>query len=253
MRRILASCTVAIALIAAATAYAVVTNTYTAVTKIAPSKAGTKKAPAAVSVTVDYTAQGSTGNRTAPLTDIKNTWYGLQTNGKLFPTCTAQQIAAAQTDAGCPPKSKIGTGNLYALIGPSADTSTTTSPGTPCSANIDVFNAGQGKFVFELAPVANKCPVPTLPPLTATATVSHGNLILDAPIPDAISHPYTGVDGSLVTEHILYKNVVTKVKGKKRAFFESIGCLKGKRPYKTSFTANGLTVVVPGKPLKCSK
>ena len=66
-------------LIAAASAFAATggINTYTASLKFSPNKAGSGKAPSSIGFAQKYVANGTSGNRTAPLTDIKTTIYGI--------------------------------------------------------------------------------------------------------------------------------------------------------------------------------
>ena len=53
-----------------------------------------------------------------------------------------------------------------------------------------------------------------------------------------MSFPAPGVAGSLETEHLTWLKLTKKVKGKTVAATASVACLKGKRPYSTTFTAN---------------
>ncbi len=57
-------------------------------------------------------------------------------------------------------------------------------------------------------------------------------------MPHYVSFPAPGQAGSLETEHLTWLKVTKKVKGKTVAATASVGCLKGKRPYTTTFTAN---------------
>src|SRR5205085_4523996 len=103
LRRIVVIATALAVLVAAVSAYAATggLNTYTAKIQFAPNKAGSKNAPAAIAFTEKYVANGTNGNRTAPLTDIKTTLYGMVASGKGFPTCSQATIANAHSDAGC--------------------------------------------------------------------------------------------------------------------------------------------------------
>ncbi len=58
-------------------AYAATGSTPTREATFAPNKAGSGKTPSAVGFTETYVASGIGGNRTAPLTDIKTTIYGV--------------------------------------------------------------------------------------------------------------------------------------------------------------------------------
>ena len=117
MRRIVVVATALAVLIAAASAFAATggVNTYTATLKFSPNKAKT-----ALGYTQKYVANGTNGNRTAPLTDIKTVIYGVKSDGKDFPTCSAKKIAAAGSDTGCPKGALVATGNITATLGPAA-------------------------------------------------------------------------------------------------------------------------------------
>jgi hypothetical protein len=245
MRRIIITCTAVAGLVLAASAYALVTNSYTATATFSPGKAGSAKSPFPIGLTLKYTATASGGNRPAALTDINNTFYGLKTNGRLFPTCTVAQIAAAKSDAGCPAGSQVGTGGLTARIGPSNNPM---DPGAPCAKSVHVYNAGQGKLAFILVGPASACSgIGFLPPFPATMTPRGPQLFIDAPIPAFISHAVRGIDGSLLTENLNYTRLTKTSGGKKHGFLESVACKNGKRPYTTSFTADGVTATVSHK------
>ena len=98
MRRIVVVATALAVLIAAASAYAASggLNTYSATLKFSPNKAGSSKSPSALGFTQKYAAGGTNGNRTAPLTDITTKIYGVVSDGKDFPTCSLNKIAAGR-------------------------------------------------------------------------------------------------------------------------------------------------------------
>ena len=124
MRRIVVVATALAVLIAAASAVAASggINTYTASLKFSPNKTGSGKAPSSMGFTQKYLANGTGGNRTAPLTDIKTTIYGMVSDGKDFPTCSLAKIQAAKSDTGCP-KGALSRPARSALLGPVNDTS----------------------------------------------------------------------------------------------------------------------------------
>jgi hypothetical protein len=243
MRRIITIGTALAVLAAAATAYAVglaPSNTYTATATFSPSKAGSKSKPVPVGISLSYAAKPTVaGDRAAALTDIKNTFYGVVSNGKDFPKCTVAKITAAHNlDTKCPKGSMVATGGLTALVGaPQIN-------GFPCTKSIHVYNAGQGKLTFYLLGPGVRClniATGALAAFPATLRVNGKVLTLDAPIPKSVSFPIMGLVGSLLTEHLKY----TKQSKKGHGFFESVGCKHGKRAYTTSFTAAGKTVKVP--------
>jgi hypothetical protein len=255
MRRIIIIGTAFAALGLAVSAYAATNNTYTATASFSPNKAGSAKSPSAIGFKIALTANGTGGNRTAPLTNITNTLYGLTSNGKYFPTCSQNKITKASNDTSCPKGALVASGGLTAVLAPASDLSTT-APSTPCARNIDVWNAGQGKLVYFFTGAPNTCGslvTGAVGPFTATLKVKSGTLTLDVPVPKSVSFPIPGLQGSLLTEHLSFKKQTIKVKGKTIPFFASVGCKSGKRPNATSFVAGGQKATVTGVPAKCSK
>ena len=74
----------AIAMLVGASAAFASFNTYSAGFKFSPTKAGTSSKPVTVGFLQTLGAGGTSGNRAAPLTDLKTTIYGIKANGKLF-------------------------------------------------------------------------------------------------------------------------------------------------------------------------
>jgi hypothetical protein len=245
--------TALVVLCAAVSAYAATggLNTYGATLKFSPSKAGSGKAPAAVGFTQSYTAGGTGGNRTAPLTDVKTTVYGLVSNGRNFPTCSFAKISAAKSDAGCPKGAEIAKGSITAILGPVADPSAS-APGTlSCDPLLHVWNAGQGKLVyfFVTAP-GHACANGAITtgqvgPYPGTVKTVGKNLVMDTPVPGYVSFPLAGVEASLTGETLHWLKATTKVHGKTVAAIASVGCKGGKRPYSVTFTAESAPGAAP--------
>ena len=264
MRRIITIGTAAAVLIGAAVAMAAI-NTYTANIGFTPNKAGTAKKPATVSFTTDYSAVGTNGNRTAPLTDIKTTVYGLKANYKGLPTCSLTTIKNAKSDSSCPAKAMVASGFITAVIGPTNDQSTSASGTLPCDPLLHVWNGGNGQLVFffvEQAPnhmCANGAlTTGAVPPYPGTISYSGKNMVQDTPVPPYVSFPLAGVEGSLETLHLVWKAETVKVKGKMVSDITSIGCSGSSRPYSVAFTANepgqpNETDTVPGSAAGCHK
>lgn len=251
MRRIVVIATALAVLAGAVSAYAATSgfNTYGAKINFAPNKAGSKKAPAAFGFTEKYVANGTNGNRTAPLTDIKTTLYGVVASSKGFPTCTQATIANAHSDAGCPHGALVATGSITAILGPIADPSTSDPNQIPCNPLLHVWNGGGNKLVFffvEQAPNHSCGPILTgaVGPFVGTIKQVGKNLVQNTPIPASVSFPITGVEGSLTSETLHYLKVTRKVKGKTVSYHSSVGCKNGKRPYSVAFSAQS----APGAP-----
>ena len=247
MRRIVVIATALAVLVAAVSAYAATSgfNTYTATVKASPNKAGSAKAPAVFPFTEKYTANGTGGNRTAPLTHIKSVIYGLKNaGGKGFPTCSLAKIQAAKSDTVCPKGSLVATGSITALLGPTSDPSATNPSILPCDPLLHAYNGGGNKVVYFFVDVApdHACAggaitTGTVGPFQGTIKTSGKNLIINTPIPDYVSFPLSGVEGSLTSETLKWVKVTKKVNGKTQAYTWSVGCKNGKRPYSHTFTA----------------
>jgi hypothetical protein len=257
LRKAIIITTAAIAALAlSAAAFAASTfNSYTATTKVTKA-AGTPASPVNASFTTVYTAAGSGGNRAAPLTDIKGTIYGMTSNGKDFPTCSATAIAAAKSDAACPKGALVAQGPVKSLLGAASQP---TSAGTPCNPYVHIWNSGQGKLTdfFVIIPPKYTCGslgTGASAPFPATIKQSGKNMVIDTPLPPDVSTKagnLTGVYASLISESVTWGKLTTKVKGKTVSYFQSVGCKSGKRSNSTSFTAKSFTgssgsVTVPG-------
>ena len=241
MRRIVVVATALAVLMAAASAFADTggLNSYTATLKFSPNKAST-----GLGFTQKYVADGTNGNRTAPLTDIKTVIYGLKSDGKDFATCSASKIAKAGNDTGCPKGALVATGNITSILGPAASQSASAPGQLPCDPLLDVWNGGQGKLVYFFVDknghtcAGGAIQTGGVAPFTGTVKTVGKNLVMDTPIPNYVSFPLTGVEGSLTSETLNWKNASTKLKnGKTVHYGTSVACKSGKRPYSVSFTA----------------
>jgi len=250
LRRIVVIGTALAVLVAAVSAYAATSgiNTYTAKVSFSPNKAGSGGAPSAMGFTEKYTASGTNGNRTAPLTNIKTVVYGAVTNGKSFPTCSFAKISAAKSDTSCPKKAEVATGSITAVLGPLQDTSTSAPGQLPCNPLLHVWNAGQGKVVFFFVDQApdHTCAngaitTGTVGPYTGGAKQVGKNLVLNTPVPSYVSFPLAGVEGSLTSLTLHYLNLTSSGK----AYSASTSCKGGKRPYSVTFTAESAPGAAP--------
>jgi hypothetical protein len=231
------------ALVIAGVAYAASINTYTATLSFSGKKAGTPAKPVPVGYTQKINAKSATsGRRTAVLTDITTKIYGLKADGKDFPTCSSASIANNGDDTKCPKGARVATGSITAAVGSATDF---TAAAAPCDPLLHVWNSGQGKLTFFFVDQApnHEClngglKTGQVGPYPATYKTKGKYLVVDVPVPHYVSFPAPGVAGSLETEHLNWLKVTKKVHGKTVAASASVGCLKGKRPYTTTFTAN---------------
>ena len=236
---------------------------YTATRQVVAEQgwSGRLRSPSAHRRSTSRTA--TNGNRTAPLTDIKTTIYGLKSDGKDFPTCSMAKIVAAAKRHGVPEEALVASGSITAILGPVASQSSSAPGQLPCDPLLDVWNAGRGRSCSSSSTgpphVRRRCdhdrhasgrsPAPSRRRQEPRA--GH-------PDPDDVSFPIAGVEGSLTSETLNWKKHDTKLKnGKTVALRPSVACKSGKRPYSVAFTAEPsagaaeVTQTVTGTP-KCS-
>lgn len=247
MRRLVIIGTVLTALVGATAAYAAFFNTYQGSKLVfSPKVAGTKASPAPVGETVVYKAGSSTsGDRAAPLTDIKTTIYGVVSNGGKLPVCTDSMIEADKTkyDAACPKGSLIAQGPVSSLLGPANDPSN--SKGTACNPFLHVYNGGPRTQVFFFTTDAtHQCGglrTGATAPYDGHISYKGKNLVLDVPLPPDISNKVAnqvGLYGSLIAQTLIYAKSTKNAKGKTLHYQESTACAKGgKRPWSIQFTS----------------
>jgi hypothetical protein len=246
LRRIIIICTAAAVLIGATAAYAAFSNSYGAAFAFHGGKTGP------ISFDQTYTAAGAGGNRAAPLIDIKSSIDGLKADGKDFPKCTIAMInsgiAQHLNDKVCPKGSLIGEGPVNSLLGPATDLSVA---GSPCNPYLRVYNGGQsgGKvfqtYFFVVAPDKPGYSCVTLKtgasaPYLGTVTQQGGKMVTDVPLPPDVSTAagnLTGVYGSLIKEHLLWKKIPKVVGGKTVSPAMSVACKGGKHHWSVRYTA----------------
>jgi hypothetical protein len=242
LRRIIIIGTALTVLVGAIAAYAAAFNTYTATSDFAPKKAGSASSPSPVAWTEDYSATGTGGNRSVPLTDVKWNIYGLVSDGKDFPTCSKAKIAAAKSDAVCPKGAMVAGGFITSVVGLTSNTSTG-APGTfECDPLLHEWNGGPGKVVlfFVIQAPNHSCgaiPPGSVGPYQATAKAQGKIWVLDTPVPRYVTFPIPGLEGSVKTLHVVHFRLTKKVHGKTVGYLSSVACKSAKRPYSVSFTA----------------
>jgi len=243
LRRIIIIGTALAMLVGAAAAYAAY-NSYSASLTFSPSKAGSAQAPSPLKMEELLQAKAPSGQRAAPLTDIKTKLYGVIANGKAFPTCTDSQIEANKTkyDAACPKGSMVAEGPVNALLGPQSNPSVTA--GTPCNPYLHIYNGGAGKVVFffttSLKYTCAGLRTGATAPYDGTVKRQGSYLVIDVPLPPDVSNKVAGIPnyfGSLIKEDLTWFKLTRKVHGKPVPYLASVACKGGKRPYTVTFTA----------------
>jgi hypothetical protein len=236
-------------------------NSYTATETFSPSAAGSPKHPSGLSIHELWNAKGLNGSNTAPLTRIVAKMYGIKTDAKDFPTCTAKKINAAGNAKGwnkvCPKGSLIASGPVNSLFVPFNNGKAANPP--QCNPWLSIYNGGVQKgapvqvFFFSEFPDA---PGPQYSCLsgavhtgaaaayngyvTNPSSANHNIWSINIPLPANVSTSAGGIHGvyaSLVKLNVTYKKLSRTVNGHKVAYGASIGCKAGKRPYSFTFYA----------------
>jgi hypothetical protein len=241
LRRLVIIGTALAALVGASAAYAAFFNTYKG-TKIviAPKVAGSSAHPIAIGQTQVLKAGSTTsGDRAAPLTDVKTTIYGVKTNGGKVPVCTDKMIesagAAKGFDKACPKGSLIAQGPVQALLGSGTDPSVATGGSFMCNTILHVYNGGPKTQVFFFT---TKSPsdcgglkTGDTNPYDGHISYKGKNQVVNVPLPRSISTQVAGhpnLYSSLITETLVFK---------KSKYMDSVGCGPGgKRAWSIQYT-----------------
>jgi hypothetical protein len=234
-------------LVVVAVAFAQQTNQYTVTGSVSPNAKGSKSKPVPVSVKFGYAVTEASGMQPAPVKTYKIAFTGLQTNGAFFPTCTSSKIAAAgNSDSGCSKKALVGTGTIDSYVYQTADPSG--AGGFPCPKKTNLWNAGKNKMVIFIFGDPAQCGgVGTLPPIDAKFVATSGGQALQFDVPATILHAVAGLSVAVHNVTSTVKKLTVKKKGKKRGYFEAIGCPGGKRTVVVTFTPE---VGAPGNATK---
>jgi hypothetical protein len=227
---------------ATAAVAATASNTYSGTNMTFSKGSGSKSKPVGIGFKQTLAAKNTNpALAAAVLIHIKTKIYGLVSNAKNFPTCSNTKMIQLKSDKFCPKASKFATGLVNSLLG---GTTLNASMTFPCNPNLDVFNAGKGKlWFFFTTHTANQCgtlKTGDTAPYPGTVSQQGKYQVTDIPLPADISTRVAhqpGLYASLIHETLNWAKVSTKVKGKTVFNNQSVGCLKGKRPWTVTFTA----------------
>jgi len=238
MRRLAAlAAALGVVLVLAAIAFAQQQNQYSVTAGVTPPAKGSKAKPVPVGVKFNYTVTEATGKKPAPIKTYKIAFTGLRTNGAFFPTCSSSKISGAgNNDSGCPAKAKVGSGTLDSFVYQTADPSG--AGGFPCPKKINLWNAGKNKLVIFIFGDPAQCGgVGALPPIDAKyVNGAGGSQALQFDVPPTVLHPIAGLSVAVNSVQTSVKKLTVKKSGKKRGYFEAIGCPGGKRTVTVTFT-----------------
>jgi hypothetical protein len=240
LRRIVIIGTALAVLVGAGAAYASFNSYSGSALTFSSHGAGSPAHPESVGMTERLVANAPSGERAAPLTNIKLTIYGVKLDAGKLPVCSDALIANNKTNpnGGCPAGSVIGTGLVHSELGPG--TSSSSSAGTACNPSLHVFNGGPSRQVFyfstEHATDCGGLTTGSTAPWDGHISYSGGNAVINIPLPPAISteaanHP--GLYASLITQTVSFAKAVDG-----KPYMVSVGSKHGTRPWSITFTAH---------------
>jgi hypothetical protein len=224
----------AIAAVVAVASVAVAANVYT-VSGSAPARgkgSSAKPIPTAIKLSFRVTETDSTKRGTVVQKYALGS-EGLVTNPKFFPKCAFGDLDDATVPAKCG-KAQVGSGIAKNAAGASADQSLANSSG--CNLAVRLYNTGSG---MAIRLDANQPAVPIDSDQIGCAlpihTAINGKFVkrkiggvtasdFTFTVPQNLKHPLPGIDNSIRRSDTNVKLVSKRVNGKKRGFYEKIGC-----------------------------
>ena len=175
----------------------------------------------------------------------------------------ASQINAKTppSDSGCPRGSKVGSGTVDNLAGPSTDPATKSSQ-LPCRLSVTAYSAGAGAQALFIKGGPPDCPLSVARAIPTVLTKSGGSFGDEFDVPSDLLHPAPGIDNSVVSVDTTFPKALSspKKKGrkgkkaKKVGYLESQGgCTGGKRKVSVEFTSEAGQVATATTSIPCKK
>ncbi len=232
----------ALAVLVGATGAYAAYNTYAGTTTKVSKGVGTPKKPVGLSMVQTLNASAPSGERAAPLTNIKTTLYGVKLDAGKLPVCTDAKILQNKISptGACPKGSLIATGSVQARLGSGSDNM---SPGTPCNPHLNVFNGGPNRQVFyfftKSAMDCGGLATGSTAPFDGHISYKNGSVVVNIPQPTDISTKVAGqpnLFSSLVHEVLSYPKTVAG-----KGYMVGVGCKAHKRPWTATFTSHTYT------------
>ena len=238
----------AIAAVAALASVAVAANVYKvhlgSTTK--PGK-GTKAKPIPTGLKFGFQVEESDPSKRATvIEEYAIGSEGLVTNPKFFPKCAFSDLDNEPSPPAKCKKALVGTGLVKNAAGPSGDQSLSSS--TPCNLQLRLYNNGNGMILrldggppvppsFESDTIGCALPIHTAINGRFVKRKIGGVAASDFvfSVPQNLKHPLAGVDNSVRRSDNIIKLKTVRRKGKKRGFYEKVGCKGGKRLVRATF------------------
>jgi hypothetical protein len=212
---------------------------------------GSASKPVAKQLKFGYTVKDSSQPRGKPVSKYKIAVEGLSGKyAKFLPKCKYSQANASKVSSKCN-KAKVGSGKVENLAGPGSDQSNNTF----CNLGLRLYNLGTGLAVRldadPPAPSSQSGPVGCALPVHQAINAKFRTIKLDKvttsslnfDVPLNLRHPLGangGFDNVVANTVATVKKKTTKVRirGKRRTvgIYSAVGCRKGKRTVRVTFT-----------------
>ncbi|HEX8083502.1 MAG TPA: hypothetical protein VF529_04375 [Solirubrobacteraceae bacterium] len=232
-----------LALAAIAVAQEGVTNTYDVEGSTVPKAKGSKKKPIPIGINFDYTVGEAQNRRPSPIKKYSIRFGLTQVNTKVVPGCSKATLDNEGPD-GCPAKSIVGTGFIENETG---DRTKPEDKSITCNASVQVINgtdANSGNLYVKGSPGSSdprtKCAIELAAPIpfrfVKRGVGANQSTAMEFEVPDTLLHPLPTLSNAVKRVTSKVKRLTKKIKGKRRGYFEAIGCNRGKRRITVVFT-----------------
>jgi hypothetical protein len=257
----------ALAAVVAVASVAMAANVYTVTGSTSKAGKGSKTKP--IPTGLKFIFQVSETDPTKRATVVQKYALGsegLVTNPKYFPKCAFGDLDNASVPAKCA-KAQVGKGLVKNAAGPSTNQALAVS--SPCNLAVRLYNTGSGMAIrldggppvppsFESDQVGCALPLHTAINGKFVKKTIGGLTSSDFTftVPQNLKHPLTGIDNSIRNSVSTIQLKATTVNGKKRGFYEKIGCKGTTRLIRATFTTEATAsqpaqVFKATKPVKC--
>jgi hypothetical protein len=246
----------ALAAVVAVAGVAYAKNVYTVTGSTGAKGKGSKTKPIPTSIKLSFQVKEEDSSKRATVVEKYAIGSeGLVTNPKLFPKCSFSDMDNEATVPAKCNKALVGSGIAKNAAGASTDTSLANSSG--CNLAVRLYNNGSG-MIIRLDGGPPQVPVDSdqigcaLPIHTAIngKFVKHkiGGLTASDftfTVPQGLRHPLPGIDNSIRRSDTNVKLKVKKVHGKRRGYYEKIGCKGRSRLVRATFTSERTATQAP--------
>jgi hypothetical protein len=181
---------------------------------------------------------------------------GLVANPKLFPKCAFSDMDQEATVPAKCNKALVGTGLVKNATGPNDDQSLSAS--RPCNLKLRLYNNGSG-MIIRLdggPPVPPSFESDTVGCLLTLHTAINAKFVkrnikgvvgsdLVFSVPQDLKHPLVGLDNSIRRSDNVIQLKAKRVAGKRRGFYEKVGCKGSTRTVRATFTTERTATQAP--------